>query len=143
LDAALSVSELAFAPECWQSSHMIKRVKFIGIPVADQDRALDFYTQKLNFRVLTDQAFGPSQRWIELSIPGAETGIALFTPPGQEDRIGSFVNSSWEVDDVVKTYETLSANGVEFTAPPSKQSWGTSVIMKDSEGNSIVLSARS
>ncbi len=121
---------------------MVKRIKFIGIPVADQDRALEFYTQKLNFRVLTDQAFGPSQRWIELSVPGAETGIALFTPPGQEDRIGTFVNSSWEVDDVEKTYEALLANGVEFTAPPSKQGWGTSVIMKDSEGNSVVLSAR-
>jgi predicted enzyme related to lactoylglutathione lyase len=121
---------------------MVKRIKFIGIPVADQDRALDFYTRKLNFRVLTDQAFGSTQRWIELSVPGAETGIALFTPPGQEDRIGTFVNSSWEVDDVLHTYETLLANGVEFTAPPSKQSWGTSVIMKDSEGNSIVLSAR-
>ena len=34
---------------------MIKRIKFIGIPVADQDRALEFYTQKLGFRVLTDQ----------------------------------------------------------------------------------------
>lgn len=121
---------------------MVKRIKFIGIPVADQDRALEFYTQKLNFRVLTDQAFGPSQRWIELSIPGAETGIALFTPPGQEDRIGTFVNSSWEVDDIERTYEALLANGVEFTAPPSKQTWGTSVIMKDSEGNSVVLSAR-
>ena len=121
---------------------MVKRIKFIGIPVADQDRALEFYTQKLNFRVLTDQAFGPSQRWIELSVPGAETGIALFTPPGQEDRVGTFVNSSWEVDDIEKTYEALLAKGVEFTAPPSKQGWGTSVIMKDSEGNSVVLSAR-
>ena len=133
---------LPLLQQCWQPTHMIKRIKFIGIPVADQDRALEFYTHKLNFRVLTDQAFGPSQRWIELSVPGAETGIALFTPPGQEDRIGSFVNSSWEVDDVEKTYEALLGKGVEFTAPPSKQGWGTSVIMKDSEGNSVVLSAR-
>ncbi len=74
---------------------MIKRIKFIGIPVADQDRALDFYTEKLGFRILTDQQFSPTQRWIELSIPGAGTGIALFTPPGHEDRIGTFVGSSW------------------------------------------------
>jgi predicted enzyme related to lactoylglutathione lyase len=121
---------------------MIKRIKFIGIPVADQDRALQFYTQKLDFRVLTDQEFGPSQRWIELSIPGAETGVSLFTPPGHDDRVGTFVNTSWEVDDVNEAYEALLAKGVEFTAPPSRQSWGTSVIMKDSEGNSIVLASR-
>lgn len=121
---------------------MIKRIKFIGIPVADQERALEFYTEKLGFRILTDQQFTPTQRWIELTIPGAETGIALFTPPGHEDRVGTFVNSSWEVENVEKAYEELVSRGVEFTAPPSKQAWGTSVIFKDSEGNSIVLSSK-
>lgn len=121
---------------------MIKRIKFLGIPVSDQDRALRFYTEKLGFRVFTDQQFSAKQRWIELSIPGAETGIALFTPEGHEDRIGTFVNSSWEVDNVEKTYAELQAKGVEFAGPPQKQSWGTSVILKDSEGNQIVLASR-
>ena len=121
---------------------MIKRIKFLGIPVRDQDRAISFYTEKLGFRVFTDQHFSDTQRWVELSIPGAETGIVLFTPPGYEDRIGTFINTSWEVDNVEKTYAELQGRGVEFTAPPQKQSWGTSVIMKDSEGNQIVLSSR-
>lgn len=121
---------------------MIKRIKFIGIPVRDQDRALKFYTQKLGFRVLTDQPFSDKQRWIELSIPGAQTGIVLFTPEGQEDRIGTFVNTSWEVDDVQKSFDELQGKGVEFTGPPQDQPWGTFTIMKDSEGNQIVLSSR-
>ncbi len=121
---------------------MIKRIKFIGIPVRDQDRALRFYTEKLGFRILTDQAFSENQRWIELSIPGADTGVVLFTPPGQEDRIGTFVNSSWEVDNVEKTFAELQKNGVEFAGGPQKQPWGTFVMMKDSEGNQIVLSSR-
>lgn len=121
---------------------MIKRIKFIGIPVGDQDRALEFYTQKLGFRILTDQQFTPTQRWIELTIPGADTGIALFTPPGHENRVGTFVNTSWEVENVEKEYEALLLKGIEFTAPPVKQPWGTSVIMKDSEGNSIVLASK-
>jgi predicted enzyme related to lactoylglutathione lyase len=118
---------------------MIKRIKFLGIPVRDQDRALRFYTQKLGLRILTDQEFSEKQRWIELSIPGAETGVTLFTPDGQEDRIGTFVNTSWEVDNVEKTYEELLGRGVEFAGPPEKQPWGTFVILKDSEGNQIVL----
>ena len=96
--------------------HMIKRIKFLGIPVKDQDRALRFYTEKLGFRILTDQQFSEKQPWIELSIPGAETGLALFTPEGHEDRIGTFMNTSWEVDNVEKTYEELAARGVEFAA---------------------------
>ena len=43
---------------------MIKRIKFLGIPVRDQDRALKFYTEKLGFRILTDQQFSETQRWI-------------------------------------------------------------------------------
>ncbi len=121
---------------------MIKRIKFLGIPVKDQDRALAFYTEKLGFRIMTDQQMSDTQRWIELSIPGAQTGVVLFTPEGHEDRIGSFVNTSWEVDDVDKTYAELSAKGVEFTGPPKKETWGTFLMMKDSEGNQIVLSTR-
>jgi predicted enzyme related to lactoylglutathione lyase len=122
---------------------MIKRIKFLGIPVADQERALRFYTEILGFRVFTDQPFSETQRWIELSIPGADTGVVLFTPEGQEDRIGTFVNTSWEVDNLDKTYADLQAKGVEFKGPPQKQAWGNFAVMKDSEGNHIVLSSRS
>ena len=121
---------------------MIRRIKFLGIPVRDQDRALQFYTEKLGFRILTDQEFSAAQRWIELSIPGADTGVVLFTPEGHEDRIGTFVNTSWEVDNLERTYGELVARGVEFGEPPQKQPWGTFAIMKDSEGNQIVLSSR-
>ena len=120
---------------------MIKKIKFLGIPVRDQERALSFYTDKLGFKVLTDQHFSESQRWIELSISGAQTGVVLFTPEGHEDRIGTFVNTSWEVDSVEETYTELKANGVEFAGPPQDQPWGKFAIMKDSEGNQIVLSS--
>ncbi len=119
---------------------MIKLIKFLGIPVADQDRALAFYTEKLGFKVRTDAPFNDKQRWIELSLPGAQTGIVLFTPEGQEDRVGTPVNTSWSVDDIDKTYEELLEKGVEFEGPPEKQGWGSYLLMKDSEGNSIVLS---
>lgn len=121
---------------------MIKRIKFLGIPVRDQDRALAFYTENLGFRIFTDQQFTEKQRWIELSIPGAETGIVLFTPVGHEDRIGTFVNTSWDVDNIEKTYAELSERGVEFVGPPQRQPWGSFAIMKDSEGNSICLASK-
>ncbi|MEY2526674.1 MAG: hypothetical protein QOE73_1445, partial [Verrucomicrobiota bacterium] len=44
---------------------MIKQIKFVSVPVADQDRALDFYTEKLGFTIITDQPFDDKQRWIE------------------------------------------------------------------------------
>jgi predicted enzyme related to lactoylglutathione lyase len=121
---------------------MIKAIKFVSVPVSDQDRALAFYTTKLGFRILTDQQFNEKQRWIELSIPGAESGVVLFTPDGQQDRIGTFSAISFQCDDVQRTYDELSARGVEFTTPPTKQPWGTYTIFKDPDGNQFVMSAR-
>ena len=119
---------------------MIRKVKFISIPVRDQDRALAFYVDTLGFTLLTDQPMGPGQRWVEVRPPKGESGVALFTPPGQEDRIGTFTGISLECDDVQKTYEELVAKGVEFAKPPKKESWGVTAILKDSEGNQMVLS---
>ncbi|HET9623221.1 MAG TPA: VOC family protein [Kofleriaceae bacterium] len=122
---------------------MIKGIKFVNIPVADQARALKFYTEQLGLAIATDQEMGPAgQRWIELRIPGAETRISLFTPPGHEDRVGSFVPLSLWSDDVEGTYETLKARGVEFVAPPKREPWGTSVIFRDSEGNQLHIGSR-
>jgi predicted enzyme related to lactoylglutathione lyase len=118
---------------------MFKRIKFVGVPVRDQDRALAFWKDVLGLQLVTDQPMGPGQRWIELRIPGAQTGIALFTPPGHEDRIGSFVNLSFGCDDVEKTYQAMVERGVEFVQPPKRESWGTSAIFKDPDGNSFVM----
>lgn len=119
---------------------MIKQIKFVSIPVADQNRALDFYTDKLGFTIITDQPFNEKQRWIELRVPKAETRVVLFTPPGEEGRVGSFMNMSYSCDDIEKSYEELKARGVEFEGALEKQPWGTYAIFKDSEGNSFVLS---
>ncbi len=121
---------------------MISKVKFVGIPVKDQERALAFYRDKLGFKVATDQPMGEGKRWIELRIGGAETRVVLFTPEGHEERIGTFFNGSLETDNVQKTCEELKAKGVEFTQEPKTEPWGTSALFKDSEGNQFVLSSR-
>jgi catechol 2,3-dioxygenase-like lactoylglutathione lyase family enzyme len=121
---------------------MIRSIKFVSVPVSNQDNALQFFTQKLGFKVATDQPFNDKQRWIELMIPGAETGLVLFTPEGHEDRIGGFQPLSFVCDDVFATAKTLLDRGVNFVALPKKESWGTSAIFKDSDGNQYVLSSR-
>lgn len=115
---------------------MLKRVKFVTIYVADQGRALEFYTKKLGLKLFTDQQMGES-RWIELQLPGAETLIVLFKQPNQKP--GEMPAAVFVVDNVSRTYEELKAKGVEFTQPPKKESWGESAMLKDSEGNFLVL----
>lgn len=120
---------------------MITHVKFIGIPVADPARALAFYRDQLGFSVATDQPMGGGKRWIELRIAHSQTRVVLFTPDGQEDRIGTFFNGSIACDDVEATCRQLEQRGVEIVEAPATQHWGTFAKFKDSEGNVFVLSS--
>jgi catechol 2,3-dioxygenase-like lactoylglutathione lyase family enzyme len=121
---------------------MIRGIKLVSIPVRDQDAALKFYTEKLGFKILTDQPFSPGQRWIELLIPGADSNLALFTPPGLESRIGGFQPLTFWCDDVIATCKILKAKGVEFKQEPKTEVWGTMAIFKDVDGNEFVLSSK-
>jgi catechol 2,3-dioxygenase-like lactoylglutathione lyase family enzyme len=121
---------------------MIKAIKFVSVYVSDQDAALAFYTQKLGFTVVTDQPMGPDARWIELRIPGAETGVVIAKPFRPENLVGAFMNMAFVADDVQKTYKELSARGVTFRQPPRTEQWGTSAIFQDPDGNSFVLSTK-
>ena len=121
---------------------MIRHVKFANIPVRDQKRAVEFYTQKLGFSVYTDQPFSDEQRWIELKLNGADTRITLFTTEAHEGWIGGFSNITFACDDVERTYEELKDRGVEFAGPPAKQPWGTYALFKDPDGTTFCLSSR-
>ncbi len=121
---------------------MIRGIKFVSIPVRDQDASLKFYTEKLGFKIGTNQEMGPGQRWIELLIPGADTMLVLFTPQGHENRIGGFQPLSFWCDDVFATHKTLKSKGVEFEGEPRTEIWGSMVILKDLDGNQFVLSSK-
>ena len=121
---------------------MIRGLKFVSIPVRNQDAALKFFTEKLGFKVATDQPFNEKQRWIELKISGADTGITLFTPEGHEDRIGGFQPLSFWCDDVFATAADMKSKGVEFAQEPKAEHWGSAAIFKDVDGNRYVLSSR-
>jgi catechol 2,3-dioxygenase-like lactoylglutathione lyase family enzyme len=119
---------------------MIKGVKFVTIPVRDQDRALEFYTKKLGMRVITDSPYDDKQRWIELGIPRAETRVVLFTGSRDEQLIGGMMNITFVADDVEATARELKARGVEFVQDPQKADWGTAAVFKDQDGNVFALS---
>ena len=120
---------------------MIRRVKFVSVPVTDHDRALEFWSKRIGFEVVTDQSYGEGQRWIELGIPGADTRVVLHRPEG-EAGVGAFQGISFLADDVEATWRELAGRGVEFVQDPKTESWGTSAVFRDPEGNTFVLSSK-
>ena len=75
-----------------ESASRIIDVRTVGVPVTDQDRALEFYVEKLGFAKRLDVPFGDGKRWIEVAPSGATTTIALVpshegVPAGVETGI--------------------------------------------------------
>ena len=122
---------------------MITKVKIVSITVSDQQKALEFYTEKLGFTLKTDQPMGDDKgtRWIELALPEGGAIVNLFPPQSADAKIGGFSNILFTTNDVQKTYEELKARGVEFTEPPTEQHWGTYCIFADPDDNRFVLSS--
>jgi lactoylglutathione lyase len=117
---------------------VIRKVRSAGIYVKDQERARDFWTEKLGFELVMDapmhDAPGAS-RWLEVRAPGDDMLLVLFTPEGQADRIGGFSNVIFECADVEATYRELTERGVEFKDTPRKEPWGWWAAFNDPDGN--------
>ena len=117
--------------------------------VLDQDSALDFYVNKLGFKVHTDAPMGPDMRWLTITPPGQpdleiilnpiKDGMGFNKETAEQMRNlvkkGSFGFAVWECDDLKATYEELSAKGVEFTKSPTKEFYAYEAIFKDDSGN--------
>jgi catechol 2,3-dioxygenase-like lactoylglutathione lyase family enzyme len=108
---------------------MITGVRSVGIYVGDQDRAVEFWTKTLGFELLQNTPMG-------------EGALVLFTPDGHEDRVGTFSNVLFRVDDLTATYRDLSGVGVHFPEEPRQEFWGPWATFADPDGNTYGLGER-
>ena len=124
---------------------MIKCVGTISVFVKDQDRAKEFYTQKLGFELRADAPLypGAAVRWIAVAPKDAVTEVILYLPDENwahyEPTVGKPQSLSFTVLNMEAVHAKLRANGVKFTQEPEEQSWGTYAMIEDSEGNQLML----
>ena len=94
----------------------IRQVGTVFVPVADQDRALKFYLDKLGFEKRADFPYGENSRWIEVGPPGATNAIALV-PPSEGKGTGSDQTyCAFSTEDIEADHATLRARGVDVDA---------------------------
>jgi catechol 2,3-dioxygenase-like lactoylglutathione lyase family enzyme len=130
---------------------MISHISLITLYVTDQDEAKRFYVEKLGFVENTDVSMGDGFRWVTINHPAhPELEVTLMIPgppldgPLAEQIQRALANGSMggfglTTDDCRKTYEELSAKGVEFVQPPADRPYGVEAVMRDNSGNWLVL----
>ena len=111
-------------------------VQTVTIPVADQDRALEFYRDVLGFEVRQDVAFGDN-RWVSVAPPGGPVDFTLHPPfPGQEP--GWQQGIVLRTDDIVGLIERLRSSGVDVE-DAEQVPWGLQATFADPDRNGFVL----
>jgi catechol 2,3-dioxygenase-like lactoylglutathione lyase family enzyme len=111
----------------------ITKVEAVALPVADQDRALEFYLGKLGFEKRRDVPLGPGGRWVEVAPPGAETTIALV-PAGMP------VGVRLATADAEADHASLQAQGVDTDPAIMRMDPAPPMFsFRDPDGNSLVI----
>ena len=126
------------------------RIVVSSVFVDDQDKALDFYTNKLGFVKKTEVPMG-AVRWLTVVAPSDPDGTELLLEPDNHPAVRPFKNAllrdgipftSFGVDDVKADYERLRALGVAFTQPPVVMGPVTTAVLADTCGNLIQLAQK-
>jgi catechol 2,3-dioxygenase-like lactoylglutathione lyase family enzyme len=126
---------------------MTQGVSVVGIYVHDQDEALEFYVEKLGFRVCADAKNG-DYRWLTVQHPDQPSfQLGLFRPQAplvdaataqtlrEVVAKGAMPPLVLMVDDCRAAYERMNAAGVEFTQEPVERYGAVDASFRDPSGN--------
>jgi lactoylglutathione lyase len=115
---------------------LLRRVSLTIILVSDLRRSVSFYRDQLGLTLTAE-----TSEWAEFRV--GETRLALQTggDPGlpRSRHAAGRVSFSFEVEDVVESYEVLRAAGVPFSRPPAEQDFGMLAVLRDPDGLEIML----
>ena len=126
------------------------KVTLISIPVRDQEKALQFYTEKLGFIKKKDTPLDGGNRWITIVSKEAQDGPELLLEPVplhfEPSRIyqdalmeAGIPYTQFDVDSVDSEYERLLNLGVEFSVKPTEMGTVKFAVFNDTCGNNIQL----
>ena len=91
------------------SQTTITDIGTVGIPVSDQDKAVEFFVGTLGFEKRLDMRMGEGFRWVTVAAPSAATSVALITgPPAGADTGIRFL-----VPDAETEHTAMRQRGIE------------------------------
>jgi len=119
----------------------VNKISTVVIPVADQDKSIDFYVQKLGFEKRTDIPFGNGYRWVEVAPVDAVTTIALAPPPEGTPTGKRETGIGLQTDEIDAYHAELKASGVDVDAEVSRMGDPVPPLfwLRDPEGNSLMV----
>jgi predicted enzyme related to lactoylglutathione lyase len=123
------------------------RIKLTSVYVADQEKALHFYTGVLGFVKKADFTQGPF-RWLTVASPEDPDGTELQLAKNDNPAAKAFQQAMFEqgqpavmffTDDLQADYDRMKTRGAEFTMPPTDVTGSRIAKLNDTCGNVIQI----
>ncbi|MGW1216515.1 VOC family protein [Streptomyces sp. NPDC002499] len=128
---------------------MIKGLKISTVWVLDQDRAKEFYTQKLGLEVRSDITMGEGgMRWLTVGAenqPDVDLTLMVPGPPAMDPESAEMVRKlvakgvlgagALTTDDIHGDCKKLKDRGVAFLQEPQERPYGIEAVFRDDSGN--------
>ena len=118
----------------------VTQVGTVMVPVSDQDRAIEFFLDKLGFEKRTDVPYGDGDRWVEVAPAGAATTVALV-PPREGEPTGIQTRVGFTTKNIEADHADLQAKGVDID--PAVMRMGDPVppmfFFRDQDGNNFLI----
>ncbi|MEP2278821.1 VOC family protein [Maribacter sp.] len=121
---------------------MKQTIARIALVVDDYDKAIEFYTKKLDFLLLEDTDLGDGKRWVIVAPPGSKECSLVLAKADDEKQRASVGNQTGGrvflflyTDDFWRDYYKMMERKIKFVRSPEKMPYGMVAVFKDLYGN--------
>ena len=121
---------------------MNQRIAHLALVVHDYDEAIQFYTEKLDFKIVEDTKLSETKRWVIIAPPGPNGCSLLLAKAANEKQAASVGNQTGGrvflflfTDDFQRDYEKMLKRGIHFVRPKTDETYGTVAVFQDLYGN--------
>ncbi|MEO1435045.1 MAG: VOC family protein [Bacteroidota bacterium] len=126
------------------------KVKIVSVPVRDQQKALEFYTEKLGFIKKVDMPLSEGNRWLTIVSQYDQDGPEILLEPAPlhfkpaevfQDALKEkgIPWTGFYVDNLQEEYERLLNLDITFSVPPTEMGTVIFAVFDDTCGNFIQL----
>lgn len=114
----------------------------ISLLVKDYDEAIDFYINKLFFRLLEDTPLSETKRWVVVAPQGSEGAQLLLAKATNSDQLSRVGNQTggrvflfMYTDNLKEDLDRLNQHQIKIVRGPVTEPFGDVVVFEDLYGN--------
>lgn len=121
---------------------MNQRIAHVALVVRDYDEAIEFYTKKLDFKLLEDTKIDENKRWVMVAPSGAKECCLLLAKAANDkqtkcigNQTGGRVGFFLFTEDFWRDFNKMTDRNINFIRQPNEFEYGTVAVFEDLYGN--------